>query len=696
MAFGLGDDLSIAISADTADFTAGAEAVESQLDDLNSEALQTAASLEILSNRADDAKDNIGQAGNRATVSSGQFSALSAATNIANSSFLGISATTYGALIPAIVALGAALAPVIASLGGFVAVAGSILGVGLIPAIGAIATNTERLSAVFSVVTETVAQTFQPVIEEATGVLMRLMLDFANIASELVPTQSVIEELGDLFEELGEAVIESLPAFVELATALATEFLPPFVEFAEDVLPDVPGMIRNFVSIFRRMIPRFRNAADALGEFLPELTEFGFTVLDVLSPALGRLFEIGTDILSWLNDLDPAFQKVAASAALLAPVITVLAGLLGPLTVLSGIGTAISSSIGLVTTALGGVASIATTLIPLISSIGTALGTVAGIITATVGVALNALSGALAGIPFTSVLASLGGMIGSLTSVGGSLVAVLGPIGLVAAAIGALGFAFKENQDLIINAVQTAFDKIRQLGTRAFNFLKERGPELAKQGMRAIGEGIRFVALDIYNAITGNDDSILKSVIIDSAKWLRNSGPEVLRSAAEVVFDVIMAAARGLYQGLIGNSLIPEMINDIARFLKTSGRDALENAAEFMIDAVERVFQAISFDVEWPEVPEIIQKAFNGNLDIDWPEPPWADDSGSDNGGNDDGGEDDDDDDDGEDDGSEPPPDAGRGGGRQDGTSGANGLSSNNNVVVEMRDNDRYSQVRRG
>lgn len=746
MAFGVGDSLSVSVSADTADFMAGAEAVESKLGDLSSESIRTAAALEILSNRADDAGDNISQAGNKATVSSGQFSALSAATNVANSSFLGISATTYGALIPAIVALGAALAPVIASLGGFVAIAGSIVGVGLIPAIAAIATNTEVLKSSFTDLTETLGRVFQPVISEATFVLLELMDTFQGVASELVPSGEVIDELGGLFEELGVAVIEALPAFVDLATSLATEFLPPFVEFVEDILPDVPGIIRDFVDIFSQMVPRFTEAADALGEFLPELTEFGFTVLDVLGPALEKLAEIGTDVLEWLNDLSPAFQNVAAAGALLAPVVTVLASLLGPLTVISGIGAAISSSIGIVTTALSGVASIATTLIPLISSIGTALGTVAGIITATVGVALNLLSGALAGVPFTSVLTSLGGMIGSLTSVGGTLVAVLGPIGLVAAAIGALGYVFKNNKDLIINAVQTAFDKIRQLGTKAFNWLKNKGPKLAKKGMRAIGEGIRFVALDIYNAITGNDDSILKSTIVDIASWLRNRGPVVLKKAAKVAFDVIMAAAKGLYQGLIGNSLFPDMIQDIAsylrneavsklksaakslfngvknaikdrikaiknlmtqlvdditNFMKNDAKDALKDAADFMISGVKSAFESISLDIEWPEPPDIIQKAFEGDLNIDWPEPPDPF-----SGGND--GEDDDDDDDDDSD-----RDSGSGGdtggddtvgdGDEEFTGApetapgipGSGRYNSGGVTVEMRDNDRYSAVRR-
>ncbi len=94
-----------------------------------------------------------------------------------------------------------------------------------------------------------------------------------------------------------------------------------------------------------------------------------------------------------------------------------------------------------------------------------------------------------------------------------------------------------------------------------------------------VGEGLRFVALDIYNALFGNGDSYLKSFVTDAAKWLKNKGPGILKKGAKLAFDAIMAAAKGLYEGLIGNSLIPDMFSDIAEFMTNQVPSMLASGA---------------------------------------------------------------------------------------------------------------------
>lgn len=329
MAFGVGDSLSISISADTASFQAGAERVESQLGDLSSESLQTAAALEILSNRADDAGDNISQAGRRATVTSGQFSALSGATSAANTSFLGISATTWGSLIPAVVALTAALSPLIAAMGGFVAIGASIAGIGILGTIGAIATNTERLKDGFTDLVSTFQDAFAPAIEMATVVLEIFMEDLAAVASELAPTSDQLEHLGGIFASLSREVTQLLPGLLELAVTLTREFLPPLVEFVDDIGPQLPDIIDGFVDSFRNMIPGFREMVEILGEFLPQFNEFGATVLTVLGPALGVLFRGATRALRAVNNLSDSFSTLIAGGSLVLPILSVLASSLG-------------------------------------------------------------------------------------------------------------------------------------------------------------------------------------------------------------------------------------------------------------------------------------------------------------------------------------------------------------------------------
>jgi len=114
-----------------------------------------------------------------------------------------------------------------------------------------------------------------------------------------------------------------------LATSLTTEFLPAVTSLSDDVLSDLPGVISNFVDIAERMAPMFAGAASSLARFLPELTEFGFTVLSVLSPALGELTRIGANVLRFVNDLSNDIGALIASGSLLAPILAVLASTLG-------------------------------------------------------------------------------------------------------------------------------------------------------------------------------------------------------------------------------------------------------------------------------------------------------------------------------------------------------------------------------
>jgi len=57
------------------------------------------------------------------------------------------------------------------------------------------------------------------------------------------------------------------------------------------------------------------------------------------------------------------------------------------------------------------------------------------------------------------------------------------------------------------------------------DFVRIQGPKLARLAFTAVGTAIRAVALELFNAVTGNSDSILRSIITDFVRYLKTDAP---------------------------------------------------------------------------------------------------------------------------------------------------------------------------
>jgi hypothetical protein len=320
--FGVGDDLDVTVSANTASFTTGMSRAEGATEELRRD-------LRRLGFVTDRAESNLDSAGRSATTTAGQFGILTGATNTTNTAFLGLSATTLTALVPAIFTLGAALTPVIAALGGLVTIGAAIGGIGLLGAIGGIATNTEMLKEQFMGMVDVLESEFAPVFDLAADLLVLFINEFERIIPQLVPAEDSLSRIAAAFAELGVAVIDMLPAFMELAVALAEEFLPPFVDFVQEILPEAPDMIRTLVGAARDLLPMFMDFGRSVGRLLPELMEFGMVALPIIADALGELNGFIIDALSFVNGLEQAFTDLVAGGSLILPFLAGLVSLLG-------------------------------------------------------------------------------------------------------------------------------------------------------------------------------------------------------------------------------------------------------------------------------------------------------------------------------------------------------------------------------
>jgi len=344
------DELSVDVTSDTADFSAGMNRVEEGLDnvqreallaasatdimgesidDVATDALTTAGAMQVLANRTDNAGDQMTETAVKAGTTSGAFGALTLSTDGASASIGGLSATLVLSLLPALTVVTGAVVPLVSALGGLVAIGAAIGGVGLAAALGAIATDTELLKQEAMALLDTIKGEFEPLFSAATGVLVTFIDELQALVPTLVPAEDTINTLANQFETLGLSVISSLPAFVELATTIATEFLPAATELVEGVLNAAPGFIQTLVSDFQRLAPTLSDAVDATATLLGTLREFGFNVLPVVTNAVGRIVGFVDSVLTRFNQLSGGTQRLLTVFSLLAPVITALVGIVG-------------------------------------------------------------------------------------------------------------------------------------------------------------------------------------------------------------------------------------------------------------------------------------------------------------------------------------------------------------------------------
>jgi len=556
--------LSVKVSAATAAFTAGMDRVQDTATD-------AALSLRRLGAASESADRDVEALGRSAIGASGGILTFGASTEGAGFAVRGLSGSIVVALIPALVALTAALAPVVGALAGLAAVGAAIGGVGLVGAIGAIATNTEQLKTEFMDMVSVLRSEFAPVFETATAVLSIFINEFQAIIPELVPAQSVIEELGGAFADLGSVLISALPAFVDLAVTLTQEFLPPFTQWLEDILPEIPGMVQGLVDIMDRMIPRFQEAGATLMEILPPFTEFGFTVLEVLGPALAAMAEAGTDALEFINGLSESTQKAVAAASVLAPVVSLLASLFGG-ALLSGVGAVVTTAIAPLLTGLSTVGSVMTTI-----------GASVLFLSNLFGMALGAI------VPFTGAISSLiigiisvGSTISALLSPIFALVSVLGPVGLLGAAVVGIIGLFVMFEDEIRNIISQVVPFISETVNRALNWLQTNGPPLVFKAMKKLGSVFRAGLTEIYNMIAKPGESVIFGAIGDLASWLTSNAPGLLSKAWSTLVDLSVAAWEGFRAGLFGEGstgIIPQAINDVIDWLLNTATSLFADAA---------------------------------------------------------------------------------------------------------------------
>lgn len=346
MVFGIGDDLSVRVSANTTDFTTGISRAEDNLEEFGDQVTRTTGKLTSLSAASSGASTTFGAL----SVSTSGLS-LSMGTLTTGLTGTAVALTTVtvvaGGLLSTLVPLAAIVGTLTLGLGALAGAFGTIIGTGIL-AFGEQRgeQNKERLEEVTERIerleeledterglTEVQEEQLeqlkerQDTLEEQTGIFGGLQSVLSDLGEELEPIVTEfgeefvpliedaieaipelvrnifaaiggVDEFVQLLRQVGRQAFEAIPEIVAAMFELARVALPILVDalelLARNARPAFEGMLR----ITRELAPEFIRLGQAFIDALPQITRLGVAVLEVAVPALTSLLNVVDDILT--------------------------------------------------------------------------------------------------------------------------------------------------------------------------------------------------------------------------------------------------------------------------------------------------------------------------------------------------------------------------------------------------------------
>lgn len=292
-----------------------------RLDAVRGSALGAAFGLGRVAAQADDAGDELVEAGGQASVASGLFGTASVGTYGLSASLGTLSTTVLSVAIPALVALSTTLVPLTATLSGFVAAGAGLAGAfSAVVGSGALAYGQE-LNKEYQEQLLRVEDQIQALedLEDQQGKLSdaqrKELRQLKNRKQELDDVEgafSALEvKLGDVAEEVGGIVAEWGDGFAPLI---------------RDGINAIPQLVRNVL-----------DAVGGLSEFQAALRTIGGIAMDSLPAVASRLADVGSealpmfiDGLRWLQQNGGSvFDSIMQTTRTVAPLIADVGGAFG-------------------------------------------------------------------------------------------------------------------------------------------------------------------------------------------------------------------------------------------------------------------------------------------------------------------------------------------------------------------------------
>ena len=162
---------------------------------------------------------------------------------------------------------------------------------------------------------------------------------------------------------------------------------------------------------------------------------------------------------------------------------------------------------------------------------------------------------------------------------------------------------------------------LKRTWNRVTSFLKGDALAGIKAAISIIIAGIKTA----FNYLIGTGDGTLygdvTGIFGSIASWIKKTGKSKMSGAFETVTSGVKNGVSYLTGTGDGSSLLGDVksvIGDIETWIKVDAKKKMKKAFEKVTSAIKEAFE---IEVDWPEPPTIVKKAYNGTLgsDLDWP-----------------------------------------------------------------------------
>jgi phage-related protein len=322
------------------------EAAEQALDDVGDEMNNLAAdtapanaasrelgdALDSLERSADDAGDEISQAGRRAAVTSGLFGSLTISTEGLSLAMGTLSTAMTLSLIPALLTLSTVLLPLASILAGVAAAGISLAAVfGGLAAVGVV-THMKELKEALADARAEIMEIIAPLGEVFGPLLVDAVEALPELVRRIVDSLGPLNQFADGLRTLGQEAMTAIPAMTGVMFDLAEQALPVVIDLFRQLQETGPGLMDAVAEAVDRLGGPLMALGGALGDLLPTLHEVGIIVGELVFPALTDLFNLIDQGVEAFLSLGENLRELGVAGAISAPAIFGVASAIGSLT----------------------------------------------------------------------------------------------------------------------------------------------------------------------------------------------------------------------------------------------------------------------------------------------------------------------------------------------------------------------------
>lgn len=322
---GLADDATVGsagldrLSANMGEGTRAAGILQAALGELQDAERDTTVSSRLLSQALDSVAENENQVARNAVPATGAITSLGVSSEGAGFSVSFLSTALQLSLIPSLLTVSTILAPLVATIGAFAAVVGSVAAsFGGLIAVGAV-THMEELKAAFKESAKEINTLIQPLGEVFGPLLVQAVQALPDLVEAMLAAIGPVDQFRDTLVEFGEIAMEVIPAVVGTMFRLAREALPAVRSFVDYLVNNGGAAFATMMEAARGFTPELMALLSAFGDMLPVLLEFGNATANIVLPALTSLVNMGTRVMSFVNGLSAGMRDLALKTAIAAP-----------------------------------------------------------------------------------------------------------------------------------------------------------------------------------------------------------------------------------------------------------------------------------------------------------------------------------------------------------------------------------------